>query len=48
MARLEAPVGGLMAERYRLLLRTHWLRVLIVTSYALVTFWMLARSAWGA
>lgn len=46
MARLEGPGGALLAERYRLLLLTHWLRVWIVTFYALLALWMLAQSAW--
>jgi hypothetical protein len=45
MARLEAPDGGVLPERYRLLLITHWLRVAIVTAYGLVVLWMLAQSA---
>ena len=45
MARLEAPDGGLMLERYRLLMRTHWLRVALVTAYAGVALWMLAANA---
>jgi hypothetical protein len=46
MARLEAPDGGLMADRYQLLIASHWLRVAIVTAYALLALWMLAQSAW--
>ena len=46
MANIEGPSGGLMPERYHLLLVTHWLRVLIVTAYSLLTLWMLVRSAW--
>jgi hypothetical protein len=48
MARIEAPEGGLLLERYRLLMTTHWLRVAIVSVYALLTLWMLAQSAWRA
>lgn len=48
MAQLEAPEGGLLKRRFRLLLATHWLRVLIVTAYGGVVLWMLARSAWRA
>ncbi|HLW91251.1 MAG TPA: hypothetical protein VKS78_08130 [Roseiarcus sp.] len=43
MARLEAPSGMLM-DRYQLLMTTHWLRVALVTAYALLALWMLARS----
>ncbi len=45
MARIEAPEGGLSPERYRLLMTTHWLRAGIVTAYAILSLWMLARSA---
>lgn len=45
MARLEAPGGGLMADRYALLMATHWIRVLIVTAYGGLAFWMLTKSA---
>jgi hypothetical protein len=48
MARLEAPGGGLLLERYRLLMTTHWLRVAIVSAYAVLALWMLAQSAWRA
>lgn len=48
MARLEAPDGGLLRERYRLMMASHWLRVAIVTAYALLVLWMLAQSAWRA
>ena len=48
MAHIEAPKGGLVLERYRLLMSTHWLRVFVVTAYALLVLWMLVRSAWGA
>lgn len=52
MARLEAPGGGLSSDRYALLLSTHWLRVAIVTAYALLALAMLiqtssaGRAAW--
>jgi hypothetical protein len=48
MARLEKPEGGLSAERYHLLMTTHWLRVAIVSAYAGLLLWMLTQSAWGA
>jgi len=48
MARLEAPDGGLLMDRYELLMTTHWLRVAIVSAYALLVLWMLAESAWRA
>jgi hypothetical protein len=48
MARLELPNGELAVERFHLLMRTHWLRVAIVTAYGALTLWMVARSAWLA
>jgi hypothetical protein len=46
MARIEESDGGLSPERYQLLMTTHWLRVGIITAYAILVLWMLARSAW--
>jgi len=46
MARVEAPNGGLVPERYQLLMRTHWLRVGIISTYSVLALWMLAQSAW--
>ncbi len=46
MARLEDASGALAVERFRLLMATHWLRVMIVTAYGVLTLWMLAESAW--
>jgi hypothetical protein len=48
MARLETPTGGLAAERFRLLMSTHWVRVAIVTAYGALAIWMLIQSAWPA
>lgn len=48
MARLEAPSGRLSLECYQLLMRTHWLRVAIITAYALLMLWMLSRNTWSA
>jgi hypothetical protein len=48
MARLETPGGGLAPERYQLLIRTHWIRVGIVSAYGILVLWMLAHSAWRA
>jgi hypothetical protein len=48
MARLERHGGGLEIERCRLLMRTHWLRVALVTAYAALALWMLAQSGWRA
>jgi hypothetical protein len=44
MARLEGPGGGPDPDRLALLLNTHWLRVGLVTAYAMLLAWMLARS----
>ena len=46
MAHLEGPDGTLLADRYRLLMTTHWLRVAIVTAYGALTLWMVGMSAW--
>jgi hypothetical protein len=46
MARVEAPGGGLLSNRYQLLMKTHWIRVVIVSAYAVLALWMLAQSAW--
>ena len=48
MARLEAPEGGLLQQRYRLLMATHWLRVALVSAYAALALFMLAESGWRA
>jgi hypothetical protein len=42
MARLEGADAGLDQRRYRLLMSTHWLRVLVVTAYAVLLGWMMA------
>lgn len=44
MARLATPEQGLLLDRFELLMNTHWLRVIIVTAYAMVVFIMLAKS----
>jgi hypothetical protein len=46
MARLEAPSGGLVPERYALLMTSHWIRVAIVTAYGGLAIAMLLQSAW--
>ncbi len=45
MARLEGPNGALLRERYLLLLNSHWLRVTMVSVYALLMLGMLGQSA---
>lgn len=44
MARLSTPGGGLVRALFPLLLRTHWLRVAIVTAYGALALWMLVRA----
>jgi hypothetical protein len=46
MARLESPSGDLATDQFDLLMRTHWLRVAIVTAYGALALWMVAQSAW--
>ena len=48
MARIQADGGGLDPGRYRLLMTTHWLRVALVTGFALLLIWMTAASGWAA
>lgn len=43
MARLETEGGGLDLQRYRALTSTHWLRVALVTAYALLVARMIAE-----
>jgi hypothetical protein len=45
MARLETPSDTLSLERYELLMRTHWVRVALITAYGALAVWMLAVSA---
>jgi hypothetical protein len=44
MARLETPSGALDPERYRALMNTHWIRVAIITAYALLVARMMAEA----
>lgn len=44
MARLESPDGALDPARYRLLMTTHWLRVALVTAYAVLMVEVAARA----
>jgi hypothetical protein len=41
MAHLAGPTGGPDPSRFDLLLRTHWLRVGLVTAYSALLGWML-------
>ena len=44
MARLETPSGDLDRARYRLLMTTHWLRVVLVTGYSVLLTWMISAA----
>jgi hypothetical protein len=44
MARLEGPAGGPDPSRFELLLKTHWLRVGLVTAYSALLAWMMFRN----
>jgi len=46
MARLTNSNDGLSHELFRLMLRTHWIRVGVVTAYAGLSVWMLIQNAW--
>lgn len=43
---MAAPAGGLNLSAYEELLAANWLRIVLVTAYAVLTFWMLSRSLW--
>jgi hypothetical protein len=44
MANLLSEDGSLPAKRYQLLLNTHWLRVAVVSAYALLSLYMVEMS----
>ncbi len=44
MARLAKPEIGLLPDRYQLLIKSHWLRVAIVTAHAVVMVLMLMHA----
>ena len=44
IARLERPTGGADPVRFQLLLRTHWLRVGLVTAYSVLLAWMMFKT----
>lgn len=48
MARLSTAEGGLSDHLFRLMVRTHWIRVGIVTLYGGLSVWMLTQNAWPA
>lgn len=43
---MVAPTGGLNLSAYEELLLTNWLRIVLNTAYAVLTYWMLSRSLW--
>jgi len=51
MARLVAPDGGMLLRDYHLLMRTHWIRVALITATGITYCYMLIKSAtasqWG-
>ena len=47
MARLATPNGGLSLPLYHLLMTTHWVRFLLLTTYGIVCLYMLAKCASG-
>jgi len=45
MARLESPEGSLSLERHHLLMRSHWIRVGVISAHTALVLWMLTASA---
>ena len=43
---MAAPTGGLNLSAYQELMAANWLRIILVTAYAVLTYWMLSRSLW--
>jgi hypothetical protein len=46
-ARMSTREGGLALPVYHQLMDTHWIRVAIITAYAILMFWMADKSAWS-
>lgn len=44
---MAAPIGGLNLSAYEQLIVANWLRIVLVTAYAVLTYWMLSRSLWA-
>lgn len=44
---VTASTGGLNLSAYQQLMGANWLRIVLVTAYALLTYWMLSRSLWA-
>ena len=47
MARLVKPDGEMLVRDYQLLMSTHWVRLGLITSYGITSFYMLIRSKAG-
>ena len=43
---MAASTGGLNLSAYQELMVANWLRIILVTTYAVLTYWMLYRSLW--
>jgi hypothetical protein len=42
-----APTGGLNLPAYQELVVANWLRIVLVSAYAVLSYWMLSRSLWS-
>lgn len=43
---MAASTGGINFSAYEKLLTANWLRIILVSGYALLSYWMLSRSLW--
>jgi hypothetical protein len=43
---MAAPIDGMNLSAYNELMVANWLRIVLVTAYAILTHWMLSRSLW--
>ena len=43
---MAAPIGGLNLSAYEELMVANWLRIVLATAYAVLTYWMLSRTLW--
>lgn len=43
---VAGPTGGLNLSAYQQLMAANWLRIILVTAYAALTYWMLTCSLW--
>lgn len=44
---MPAPTGGLNLPAYQELIVANWLRIVLVSAYAVLSYWMLSRGLWG-